>query len=258
MKAFACAVLAVLLSACSGFCDKEVAFIGLTGDQAPAIEKTFNRHFLEYLEMMPNIHSLNTIEIANLRERTSGNFNIASMTPALYSSLKRFVSDSTLVIWGRVKECTIRPERFWVIGAGIRGTLTIELTIYDLADRHFVYIGDVKATTLEKKWFVLWWPVEEALQVSAQERTQIIDDIELKNISASGRILNTIMLTETTRKEKKGKWPSDSSKKTQEPALKKKQPENEEPPVTDEEPSDFETVDSTTADSTAVDSTKHK
>lgn len=251
-------VFAVLLLTCSGFCDKEVAFIGLTGDQAPAIEKTFNRHFLELLALMPSVHSLNTIEIANLRERTSGNFNIASMTPALYSSLKRFVSDSTLVIWGRVKECTIKPERFWVVGAGIRGTLTIELTIYNLADQHFVYIGDVSATTLEKKWFVLWWPVENALQISAQERTQIIDDIELKEVSASGRIISTIMLTETSQKGKKGKSLSDSSKETRGAALNKKLPENEEPPATDVEPTDFEAVDSTASDSSAVDSTKQK
>jgi hypothetical protein len=245
------ATLAIVLFAFSGFCDKEVAFIGLTGAQAPAIEKTFNRHFLEDLAMIPGVHSLNTIEIANLRERTSSDFDIVSMTPALFASLKRFASDSTLVIWGRVKECSIRPERFWVIGAGIRGTLAIELTIYDLAGGKFIYIGDVKASTLEKKGIVLWWSVERALQISAQERTQILDDIELKGVYASGRILSTLMLNETSQKSQKGKWPSDSAKKTQKSNLNKNPP-NEEPPVIDEEPADFGSTDST------VDSTKQK
>jgi len=249
MRALAGITLAVLFFAFSGFCDKEVAFIGLTGAQAPAIEKTFNRHFLEYLALMPDVHSLNTIEIANLRERTSGNFDIVSMTPALFASLKRFVSDSTLVIWGRVKECTVKPERFWVIGAGIRGTLTIELTIYNFANGEFIYIGDVQATTLEKKGVVLWWSVERALQVSAQERTQILDDIELKGISASGRILSTLMLSETSQKIKKAKWPSDSAKKAQKSALNKNPP-NEEPAVINEEPSDLEATDSMVVDST--------
>jgi hypothetical protein len=249
MKASAVAAIAVLSFAFSAFCGKEVAFIGLTGAQGPAIEKTFNRHFLEYLALMPDVHSLNTIEIANLRERTSGNFDIVAMTPALFTSLKRFVSDSTLIIWGRVKECTVRPERFWVIGAGIRGTLTIELTIYNLAARKFIYIGDVKATTLKKKGVVLWWSVEKALQISAQERTQILEDIEVNGISASGRILSTLMLNETSQETKKGKWPSDSAKKAQKSALNKTPP-NEEPPAIDEVPADFEEADSTVVDST--------
>lgn len=249
MRALAGTTLAVLLFAFSGFCDKEVAFIGLTGAQAPAIEKTFNRHFLEHLALMPDVLSLNTIEIANLRERTSGNFDIVSMTPALFSSLKRFVSDSTLIIWGRVKECTVRPERFWVIGAGIRGTLNIELTIYNLATREFIYIGDVKTTTLEKKGVVLWWSVERALQISSQERTQILDDIEVEAVSASSRIISTLMLSEASQKTKKGKRPSDSAKKAQKSALNKIPP-NEEPPVIDEVPADFEATDSTVVDST--------
>jgi hypothetical protein len=144
------------------------------------------------------------------------------------------------------------------VGAGIRGTLIIELTIYNFADQHFIYIGDVTVTTLEKKWFVLWWPVEKALEISAQERTQILDDIEIKEVSASGRILSTLMLTETSQKGKKGKSSSDSSKNTRGAALNKKLPENEEPPATDEEPADFEAVDSTSADSIKVDSTKQK
>jgi hypothetical protein len=243
----------VLLLAHGGFCDKEVAFIGLTGSQAPAIEKTFNRHFLENLAMMPGIHSLNSIEIANLRERTSGDFDITTMTPTLFSSFKRFASDSTLVVWGRVKECSVRPERFWVIGAGIRGTLIIELSIYNLADRNFDFIGDVTATTLEKKGVVLWWSVEKALQISAQQRSQILDDIELKGVSASGRIFSTLMLSETSKTAKKTKWQLDSAKNAKGSPKLKQFPPNEEPPVMDEEPADFEAH-----DSTAVDSTKQK
>lgn len=252
MKTSMNTVFALLLCTSFAFGVKEVAFIGLTGAQAPAIEKTFNRHFLEHLAMMPDVRSLNTIELANLRERTSGNFDILSMTPALFSSLKRFVSDSTLVIWGRVKECTVRPERFWVAGAGIRGTLTIELSIYSIARGVFVYIGDVTASTLKKKGFVLWGSVKNALQISADERVQIIDDIELKGVAASARILNSLMLNETITKEKKGKWPTDSANKAQESA-KIKIPLNEEPPAIEEDPSNFEAV-----DSTAVDSTKQK
>jgi hypothetical protein len=242
--------IALLFFAASGFCDKEVAFLGLTGEAAPAIEKTFNRHFLEQLAVMPDVRSLNTIEIANLRERTSGNFNIASLTPAFFTSLKRFVSDSTHLIWGRVKECTIKPERFWVVGAGIRSTLTIELSVYDLALGSFEYIGDVKATTLEKRWFVLWWSVDRAIQISAQERTQLLDDLELKSVSASGRILATLMLNEKVRTEKKSGKPSDSSKKAK---ASNKTPQNEEPPYLEEE-----TSTPGKPDSAAVESAKRK
>jgi hypothetical protein len=253
MKTLLRTIFAVLLFTSCVFGGKEVAFIGLTGAQAPAIEKTFNRHFLEHLAMMPDVRSLNTIEIANLRERTSGNFDIASMTPSLLASLKRFVSDSTLVIWGRVKECSIKPEKFWVIGAGIRGTLTIELTIYSIARGVFIYIGDVKTTALKKKGIVLWGNVEKALQVSAQERTQLIDDIELKGVAASARILKTLMLNETISKEKKGKWPADSANNKAQKSAQNNTPPNEEPPIIEEDPSNFEAV-----DSTAVDSTKQK
>lgn len=270
MKLNAIVVCALLTVTGTGFCEREVAFIGLTGAGAPAIEKGFNRHFLEHLAMMPDVRSLNTIEIANLRERTSGNFNIASMKPTLFASLRRFASDSTLVIWGSIRECSIRPSRFWIVGAGIQSTLTIELSVYNLANRQFIYCGDASITNLKKKWFVLWGSVDKAIQIPAEERAQLLDEIEIKGVYASGRILSTILTHEKTSLTKKGQWPPDIEKKPLEPAasplLEKKSPlqgsENVEQPVVEEEPVDFEKKDSSRVDESkspkTIDSLKTK
>jgi hypothetical protein len=186
------------------------------------------------------------------------------MTPArLFTSLDRFISDSTLVIWGKVKECTVKPGRFWVVGAGIKGTLTIELTVFNPASRQFVFIGDAKAESLVKKWFVLWWPVENAIEISSQERARTIDELDGKAVSESCRILSAVFLHETTHEKKKNQWPAPSDKKpvgpAKTPTLEKKTPppgpDVEKPQVVDEEPVDFEKTDSTVG---RRDSTKKK
>jgi hypothetical protein len=113
-------------------------------------------------------------------------------------------------------------------------------------------MGDVSATTLKKKGVVLWGSVEKAVQISAGESIQIIDDIELKGASASGRILSTLILSETARKAK----PSDSLKKQQQ---RKQTPVNEEPPVVEDEPAIEDLpADAGKAGNTGVDSTKQK
>jgi hypothetical protein len=240
-------IIILLLFAASGFCVRDVAFLGLTGTQAPAIEKTFSRHFLEHLAMMPEVRALNSIEVARLRERTSANFSIGSMTPAFFTSLKRFSSDSMLLIWGRVKECTVKPARFWGVGSGIKGSLTMELSIYDLAVQDFVFSGDASVATFVKKGIVLWWPVEKAIQIAAQERAQVIDKLEIKSVSACGQILYSLLLHETNQQNKKGKWPTDKREK----ATVVEQPAAidtlHQEPLFEEDPVDFEIPDSTAA-----------
>jgi len=253
MKRFMNVAALVLLSASCGFCTRDAVFIGLTGEGAPSIEKSFTRHFQDNLAMMPDVRSMNSIEVDNLRERTSGRFSSATMTPALYSSLKRFVTDSTYVIWGRVKECVVKPERFWYVGAGIRGTLTLEISVYDFANRQFIYIGNASSTILQKKWFILWWPVDNAIEISARERTQLIDELELKSVTASSRILSTIMLHERIAKREQGKLSSDIDKRPvgSGQTMNKKNPadsNNEEPTFIEDEPTDFEATKPKTAD----------
>jgi len=257
------AVLLLLVLVSGGFCARDVAFIGLTGQGAPAIEKEYTRLLQEQIDLLPDVHSLNSIEIDKLRECTGGRFGSTAFTPALARSLRRFVTDSALVVWGRVRECTVRPERFWVVGAGIRGTLQMDLTIYDFSNRKFIYIGDASATLLVKKWFVFLRPVDKAIEISTQERTQIIDKLENKSVSAAAGVIGSILLHEHIIKNKPGKSSAGYEKKEFEPgesnspAQEETNPdkENQEPTFFEEEPADFELPEKKAADSSSVEKT---
>jgi hypothetical protein len=179
----------------SGVYGREVVFIGLSGDGAPAIEKSFTRLLQEQFAVMPDVHAVDDIELQRLRARIE-NYSYPHLTSPLLAALNRFAPDSSLVIWGMIKECTVKPVRHLFIKAALSGSLTIELALYNLADRAYVYIGDAKAATEVAKGFVFWEPVEESVQISSIERDQIFNDLELKAASASGRIIQSLVAHE--------------------------------------------------------------
>ena len=202
MKTTCICALAILFFAGRGFCGKEVVFIGLSGEGAPAIEKTFTRLLQEQLVVMTDVHVVDDVELQRLRARIE-NFTYPHFTAPLLGTLSRFVPDSSLVIWGMVKEHTVKPVRRFLIKAALSGTLTIELAIYNLADRSCVYAGDATASTEVAKGFVFFGPVEEDVQISALDREEVFNALELKAASASGRVIQALISHENSQKTKR-------------------------------------------------------
>jgi hypothetical protein len=192
----------VMLFAAHGFCAREVVYLGCAGEGAPGIEKTFNRLFEEYCATFPEIHLIDNDEVKRVQSRI-GHFSYPAMTAPLAAILKRCAPDTALVIRGMVKSCSIRPVRRYFFDATIRGDLTIELTIYNLSRKSYAYIGDARATVTVDKGFLFWFgPIENAVQVSAVERSAILDKLQEGAVNDCGRILRAVLLNERSGKNR--------------------------------------------------------
>jgi hypothetical protein len=187
--------LAVLLT---GIHAREVVFIGLSGEGAPAIEKSFTRLLQEQFAVIPDVHATDDVELERLRAKIES-YSYPHLTAPLLSALARFTPDSALVIWGMVKECSLKPVRHYFVKAALSGTLTIELSIYNLANRSYVYIGDATATAEIPKGFVFWESVDESVKVSALDRNRLMSDLELKTAADAGRIMRALVTHEKKR-----------------------------------------------------------
>ncbi|MBN2188124.1 MAG: hypothetical protein JW699_01620 [Chitinispirillaceae bacterium] len=189
-----------------------VVFIGLSNQGAPAIEKNLSRLIEEHLGTMADVSLIANDETRRLQSQID-QFSYPVMTSNLAAALKRCAPDSSLIVWGMVRDCTVRPVRSLFFNAKIRATLTIELTVFNLATKAYAYVGDASARLDRDKGFIFWFgPVENAVTLSAPEKTELVEKLQVEGVKACGRVLQTLFVHDRSKKEKKNP-PSGISKK---------------------------------------------
>jgi hypothetical protein len=215
-----------------------VVFIGLSNQGAPAIEKSLTRLIEEHLATMAEVTLISNDETRRLQSRID-QFTYPVMTSNLAAALTRCAPDSSLVVWGMVRNCSIRPVRSFFFGAKIRATLTMEFIVFNLASQAYAYIGDASARLDRNKGFVFWFgPIEDAVTISASEKTELIEDLQIEGVKAGTRILQALFIHD--RSKNKEKKPPSGTRKTEitiEPSPADVLPEKID--STDKEPGDF-------------------
>jgi hypothetical protein len=203
MKTAFAAFFAMLVLFAAAEAATDVMFIGFSGRETPAIEKSFTRLFQEQLATLPGVNSISNDEVLRLQSRI-GHFSYPVMTSSLAATIRRCAPDTTLIVWIRAKECRIRPVRRYYFGSAIKGSLTVDFSLYHLEKQAYAYIGEVTAESYINKGPVIWFgPIEKAIDVSAQERYQLLDTLQTKATSSVGRILQTILYHERIAGSKK-------------------------------------------------------
>jgi hypothetical protein len=191
--------LPISILATGAFCATPLLFIGFSNQGAPAIEKNLSRLMEEHLLTMTDVSLIVSDETKRLQSRID-QFTYPAMTSSLAASLKRCARDSSLVVWAMVRECTVKPVRNYFFNAKIRGDITIEICVFNLASKAYSYIGDAKATLSRDKGFIFWFgPVEDAVQISAPERAELIENLQVEGVKACGRVLEILFLYERTK-----------------------------------------------------------
>ncbi|MBN2035570.1 MAG: hypothetical protein JW768_02390 [Chitinispirillaceae bacterium] len=191
----------LLLFAMSTWCAKPVVFLGLANEGAPAIEKSFTRLIEEHFATLSEVSFINNEESKRLQARMD-QYTYPVMTSSLAASLKRFSHDSAFIVWAMVRECTVQPVRHFFFKAKLHGTLIIELTIFHFGKRTFAYTGEAHASLTQDKGLIFWFgPVEDAVQVTAQERAQLIEKLQVKAAISAGDVLNALLLHERSKKQ---------------------------------------------------------
>jgi hypothetical protein len=171
---------------------RDVVFIGLNGDGAPAIEKTYDRLLREQLTIKPDVRLIDYIESQRYRKMVHFENNPV-LSQDQVEVLAKYLKDTTFVVWETVKQCRIVPSRHLFFHARLHGELELSLNIYSMSDRIFVYAGTIKAEYFKSKGAVFFTPVAESFHVSALEQTDILEILENEAVKKTCQVLSSII-----------------------------------------------------------------
>jgi|WetSurMetagenome_2_1015567.scaffolds.fasta_scaffold86677_4 hypothetical protein len=210
---------AIIMLAATVWCGTPVIFIGISSQQAPAIEKNLTRLMEEQFATSSEGSLLLNDEAKYLQSRID-QFTYPAMTARLVAALNRFAPDSALIVWGMVRECSIKPVRRYFFKARVKASMTIELTVYRLGAEAYAYIGDVKAVLVRDKGFIFWFgPIENAIQISAPERAELLESLQIEGAKSASGVLQNLLQYHRTKDRVKEPPPGITEKKvTIEPA----------------------------------------
>jgi hypothetical protein len=150
----------------------DLVFLGLMGNDAPAIETNFDRRLRDALAVTPDYHLADYQASMEFRRRINFDENPV-VSRRLVETLRQFTNDSTVFAWAVVRENTLKPVRQWLVRSAIEGDITLTLNVYSLRFRDYTFIGDVHATFTKPKDYIFFYPLERGTHVSALDRTEI-------------------------------------------------------------------------------------
>jgi hypothetical protein len=178
----------------AAWCGTPVIFIGLSGKSAPGIEKNLSMLIEERLSTIGDVFLIMNDESKNLQSHIN-QYSYPAITAPLIKALKRFAPDSALIVWGRVRECSIKPARHYFFNAQIHALLNIELTMFNMGTHSYAFIGDAKANLKRDKGFIFWFgSIEDAVQISASERSELLESLQVEGAKSTAGVLQTLLL----------------------------------------------------------------
>jgi len=177
------------------FAKSNVAFIGLTGNGAPSLEKGFENLLREKLSVESEIFTKDYLECQKYRRAIR--FDDYASVPRNYlQNLVRFNDDSMLVVWGTVKNYRLDYQQKKHIFTGIKGELQIGLHIYSLLKRDFLFIGDVSADVYQPKGIGF---IKSKQAVSANDRAKLIELLQNEAVTNSCRTIIEVIRAENSK-----------------------------------------------------------
>jgi hemoglobin-like flavoprotein len=146
-------VLVTGIICCAGAGILEVVFIGITGDGAPAIEKTFELQLQKRLSTQTSFKLADCI-VAQHYARFIKFDEYPIVSRKLVEAVESFASDTTLFVWGTIKKCSVNMVRKNIFCTVIKGEIELNLNVYSLDTKEYSYSGVIKAEIINPGEFV--------------------------------------------------------------------------------------------------------
>jgi hypothetical protein len=163
--------------------EDEVLFGGLSEGGAPAIEKEFDRVLREDLAGTPHVRLVDYESARNLARRIDLSQS-PSLSRALVQRVEQYIPDSTIIVWGRVREYSFGVKRRALFGSAATGRLSLTVNIYSLRFGAYAFAGDIASHAEVPKGWIGFSPADQIIHMTATDRialtTQLIDDAARK------------------------------------------------------------------------------
>jgi hypothetical protein len=169
-----------------------VAFIGLSGNGAPSLEKGYENLLREKLLVESDLLAKDYLECQKFR-RVIGFDDYAAVPINYLENLVRFADDSLLVVWGTVKNFQLNYQQKKLFSTEIKGELQIGLHIYSLFKKKFLYIGDVSAVIFKPKGIGFF---KSKQPISAKDRSELITLLQSEAVANSCSTISAVIKAE--------------------------------------------------------------
>jgi hypothetical protein len=154
----------------------EVVVIGVGSGGAPSFEDAFDQRLREDLSVTPELYTADYLQTQNFRRKIHFD-DYPAVSRKLVESLKQYCSDSTIFVWGKIKDYSIEGVRRYLIRSSIYGEITFTLNMYSLRYKDYAFSGDVRCSFEKPKGLIFFGPVDEELHISGSERTEITEKL---------------------------------------------------------------------------------
>jgi hypothetical protein len=180
---------------------QDLVFLGVLGNDAPAIEKSFDRRVRDALSVNPDYRVWDYLESQDFRRRI-GFDEFPVVSRRLVESLRSFSNDSTVLAWVTIKKFSMNPRRKWVFGSEIVGGIVLTLGVYSLRFRDFAFIGDVVCGATKGKDPVFFYPLERGTHITAIDRSEITSRLIDEAAYRSADMISAVVRSEKNKAAK--------------------------------------------------------
>lgn len=178
---------------------QEVVFVGMTGDGAPAIEKTFETQLRKRLSTQSSLYLADCIVSQRYSRQIKFNY-FPVVSRELVESIEAFATDTTLFIWGTVKKCNVHSVRKNILRTAIKGELELSLTVYSLDTREYCYSGVIYAGVLHPGEFAPFADVSSTTHIDALKRQDVLQECIDDAVTKTTAMINALVLKKVGEK----------------------------------------------------------
>lgn len=171
-----------------------IVFLGLSGDNAPSLETGLETLLREKITTIDNFSIADYLESQRYRKYIKFDDSPTVSTNNL-NSLLQITGDSSLIIWGNIKNFQISNDRKTLIFSRIKGELTVGLHIYCQWLKKVLFVGNVDAVQYKGKKLSLKKVIEP---VSVIDRSDLISLLQNEAANEFCRITEAVIRTTST------------------------------------------------------------
>jgi hypothetical protein len=154
---------------------KNVLFLGLFNQKGEHVESSVEQALRNELSADSKFRLVSATETQiHLRElERLGTTPLERFVPP-----KTRIGDSTIVIWGVVKESSIRPRHFMLLWGKADAVLTIDIFIGEFKNNVFYYRGELTAQASKFKGFLHLGSAQKKVHISVADRLELTGQLQ--------------------------------------------------------------------------------
>jgi hypothetical protein len=178
----------------------EVAYLGIADGAAPAFEEEFGGLLRKAILSESGLALVDEQTVRHIRRRI-GVEDQPAVPRTLLERMLGFVSDTTLVVWGRISDYSIRARRRKLIRTYVEGSVTVSLNVYSVHYKEYAFGGEVVARTEIPKGWIFFDRVDKAVHVSARDKAAVMERLQRVAASRTAALIAAVVGSQAGRIE---------------------------------------------------------